>query len=155
MRFLELIFQVRKSRMPLAQPFSKSVSTCAALVLNFKMYSAEPNQSLSIRMFTSVLHQKYNKPYALMPTRRRCKCVCVCDGGYVVPGYPTVLLFRYGVKATPVPYEGDRSPADLIKFLCRHAQHSKLDEDMLLEELKRPLLNAGTPNADFSVLEEL
>lgn len=38
-----------------------------------------------------------------------------------VRGFPTIVLFKKGDSATPVVYNGDRSPADLIKFINREA----------------------------------
>ncbi|OEH79218.1 hypothetical protein cyc_01531 [Cyclospora cayetanensis] len=73
--------------------------------------------------------------------------------------YPTLLLFRAGSKNQPLMYEGDRSESDMLFWLGRNAQHSKLDGRQLQEDLGLLLTEeSGTQSArraNTSVLEEL
>lgn len=34
-----------------------------------------------------------------------------------ISGYPTIYFFKNGSKTSPVKYEGNRDPEDLIKFI--------------------------------------
>ena len=59
-------------------------------------------------------------------------------------------------------YDGDRSESDLLFWLARNSQHSKLDAKTLQEDLQRLLAgdrlgdsNQQTKRIETSVLEEL
>ncbi|XP_026192724.1 uncharacterized protein LOC34618526 [Cyclospora cayetanensis] len=82
-----------------------------------------------------------------------------CLLGVLCAGYPTLLLFRAGSKNQPLMYEGDRSESDMLFWLGRNAQHSKLDGRQLQEDLGLLLTEeSGTQSArraNTSVLEEL
>ncbi|KAL8441538.1 hypothetical protein Emag_007081 [Eimeria magna] len=72
--------------------------------------------------------------------------------------YPTLLLYRAGSKQHPIMYDGDRTEADLLTWLARNAQHSKLNVKELSEDLKNMLTgesNKDSRTANASVLEEL
>lgn len=78
--------------------------------------------------------------------------------GINLSGYPTLLLFRAGSKQQPIMYDGDRSESDMLIWLARNAQHSKLNLKKLQEELRNVLTGSrGTESrrANTSVLEEL
>ncbi|KAL8437997.1 hypothetical protein ACSSS7_000567 [Eimeria intestinalis] len=78
--------------------------------------------------------------------------------GINLTGYPTLLLYRAGSKQHPIMYDGDRTEADLLTWLARNAQHSKLNLKELSEDLKT-LLSGESPKdtraTNASVLEEL
>jgi protein disulfide-isomerase A1 len=40
-----------------------------------------------------------------------------------ISGYPTILYFTASHKKDPIKYEGDRSEADLFKFLEKYADN--------------------------------
>ncbi|KAL8274628.1 hypothetical protein Esti_001457 [Eimeria stiedai] len=78
--------------------------------------------------------------------------------GINLTGYPTLLLYRAGSKLHPIMYDGDRSEADLLTWLARNAQHSKLNVKELSEDLKNMLTGESKKDsrtANASVLEEL
>ena len=41
--------------------------------------------------------------------------------GFDVQGYPTVIFLKGSDKKNPIPYEGQREEADMIKFIQDHA----------------------------------
>lgn len=78
--------------------------------------------------------------------------------GINLSGYPTLLLFRAGSKQQPLLYDGDRSESDMLIWLARNAQHSKLNAKELTEDLRILLTGGGAKEsrrANTSVLEEL
>lgn len=77
---------------------------------------------------------------------------------YLPSGYPTLLLFRAGSKQQPIMYDGDRSESDMLVWLARNAQHSRLNVKDLMEKLKNLMSGGGVKDAKMaktSVLEEL
>ncbi|KAL8435420.1 hypothetical protein Efla_005161 [Eimeria flavescens] len=80
------------------------------------------------------------------------------DGINLSGSYPTLLLYRAGSKQHPIMYDGDRSEADMLTWLARNAQHSKLNLKELTEELRAMLSGESgseSKRANTSVLEEL
>jgi protein disulfide-isomerase A1 len=59
------------------------------------------------------------------------------DAKYNVKGYPTIKLFPGNNKENPVDYEGDRSMADIIGFMHKHA--SAIFEKPAAIEIEEPV----------------